>query len=86
MPGRHRTARHTGTDSSLVAAALARPVRVVAVEGRRHLVHRLAAIGVVPGSEVIVLRRRGPMLVAAGGARIVMNRQTARAVRVEELP
>ena len=58
-------------------------VTVVGVSGQRRLVHRLAALGVVPGAVLTVVRPKGPALVAVGGARIAIGRTAARAIEVE---
>lgn len=48
-------------------------VAVVRVEGGRRAVQRLAAIGVVPGAELTVMRPRGPALVRLGQTRIALG-------------
>lgn len=58
-------------------------VRVLRVLGGRPLVHRLAALGVVPGAELIVVRPRNPALIAIGGARLAVGHSAAQAVEVE---
>ena len=58
-------------------------VRVVRVHGGRRLVHRLTALGIVPGSLITVARPRGPAIISTGGARIDVGRQAAEAVEVE---
>jgi ferrous iron transport protein A len=60
-------------------------VRVVRVRGGRGLVHRLAAVGLVPGCELTVTRSRAPAIVSMGGARIAVGRHAAMAVEVEEV-
>lgn len=60
-------------------------VRVVRVSGGRRLVHRLAALGVVPGAELRVVRPRSPALVSIGGGRVAIGRNAARNVVVEEV-
>jgi Fe2+ transport system protein FeoA len=61
-------------------------VRVVRVTGGPRLVHRLAAVGVVPGSLLTVVRARGPAVIALDGARVAVGRRAAMAIEVEELP
>ena len=58
-------------------------VKVVGVSGQRRLVHRLAALGVVPGAVLTVVRPKGPALVTVGGARIAIGHTAARAIEVE---
>jgi ferrous iron transport protein A len=58
-------------------------VRVVGVSGGRRLVHRLAALGVVPGVVLTVVRPSGPALIMVGGARIAVGRTAAQAIEVE---
>ena len=60
-------------------------VAVVGGDGSRRLVQRLAALGVVPGAELTVVRPRGPALVVLGGARIAIGRTAIPAVRVREV-
>ncbi len=64
-------------------AARAARVRVVGVSGGRRLVHRLAALGVVPGVVLTVVRPSGPALIMVGGARIAVGRPAAEAIEVE---
>lgn len=61
-----------------------RRVRIVSIRGGRRLTHRLAALGLVPGSVVTVSRSRGPAIVAVGGARIAVGRGAAAAIEVRE--
>ena len=58
-------------------------VRVVGVSGQRRLVHRLAALGVVPGAALTIVRPKGPALVMVGGARIAIGSTAAHAIEVE---
>ena len=58
-------------------------VRVVSVHGGRRLVHRLAALGIVPGSLVTVKRSRGPSILALNGTRLAVGRHAAMAIEVE---
>ncbi len=62
-----------------------RRVQVTDVSGSRRLTQRLAALGVVPGAELTVIRPRGPALVLLGGARIAIGRGALPAVRVREI-
>jgi Fe2+ transport system protein FeoA len=61
-----------------------RRVRLVAVEAGHGLQGRLAAVGLVPGVEIEVLRNsmHGPFLVAVKGSRIVLGRGMARKIMV----
>ena len=58
-------------------------VRVLRVSGRPRLVQRLAALGVVPGVVVTVLKAHSPSIVAMGGARIAIGESAAESVEVE---
>jgi Fe2+ transport system protein FeoA len=55
----------------------------VKIHGGRGLVHRLAALGLVPGSLITVTRSRGPAILSLGGARIAICRKAAQAVEIE---
>ena len=66
-------------------AARSERVRVVGVSGGRRLVHRLAALGVVPGVVLTVVRPSGPALIMVGGARIAVGRAAAQAIEVESV-
>ena len=60
-------------------------VRITDVSGARKLVHRLAALGVVPGAEITVMRPGSPSLISIGGAKIAIGEDAARLIRVEEI-
>jgi ferrous iron transport protein A len=88
---RHRVRRH-GLGRHDHAAALTlesvrngRTVRIVRVTGGRRLVHRLATLGLVPGSVVTVVRNRGPAIVSVRGTRMVVGRGAAEAIEWEEV-
>lgn len=68
---------------TLAAAQRHDVVRVLNVSGRPRLVQRLAALGVVPGASMTVLKARGPAVVSLGGARIAVGRSAARSVEIE---
>ena len=57
-------------------------VDVVAVEGGRRLVQRLASLGIVPGARLTVIRPRRPTLVRVGAARIAIGHTTIPAVHI----
>jgi len=59
-------------------------VRLVRVGGGPRLVHRLAALGMVPGAVVTVTRAHGPAVLALHGTRIAVGRRAARLIEVEE--
>ena len=61
-------------------------VRIVGVSGDRRLVHRLTALGLVPGARVTVIRPCGPGLVSINGTRVALDRIAAGALAVEEGP
>ena len=83
--GRAHRATRVAPDGALTLDEVGRGgrVRVVRVRGGRALVHRLAALGLVPGSSVTVVRARGPAIVSVLGARIAVGRRAAMAVEVE---
>ena len=58
-------------------------VRVLQVSGRPRLMQRLAAIGVVPGVTLLVVKPHGPAIVSLGGARIAIGRSAAQSVEIE---
>ena len=58
-------------------------VRVVRVAGRPRLIQRLAALGVVPGVCLTVVKPHGPAIVSLGGARIAIGRGAAQSVEIE---
>ena len=57
------------------------------VDGGRGILSRLAALGLVVGSDIEVLQNSqdGPMLVRAHNTRVALGRNEARKVVVEEL-
>lgn len=61
-------------------------VRVLRVSGRPRLIQRLAALGVVPGAVLTVLKPHGPAVVSLGGARIALGKNAAGHVEVEAAP
>jgi len=77
---RGRCPRRGGT---LAEAHRHQRVRVTRISGGRRLVHRLAALGIVPGAVVKVTRPRGPALIGIGNTRIAIGRGAARAIEVE---
>lgn len=58
-------------------------VKVLRVNGGHRLIHRLAALGVVPGVELTVLQSTSPSIVSIGGARIAIGRGAADSVEIE---
>jgi ferrous iron transport protein A len=68
----------------LTAVEGGRRVRLVAVEGGSGLRGRLAAMGLLPGVEIEVLRQsaHGPFLIGVRGGRILLGRGMARKVTV----
>lgn len=68
---------------TLAAAERHSRVRVVRVSGQPRLIQRLAALGVVPGVMMTVLKPHGPTLVSIGGARIAIGRAAAKHVEIE---
>ena len=59
---------------------------VVRIEGGHALAHRLTAMGVRPGTILTVVRGRGPMIVEAGGQRLVLGRGMLDRILVEPYP
>jgi len=60
-----------------------RQVRLRTVEGGHGLTARLAALGLVPGVDVVVLRNAGgPFLLAVKGSRIAIGRGMANRILV----
>jgi Fe2+ transport system protein A len=59
-------------------------VRLVAVDAGHGLRGRLAAMGIVPGVEIEVLRNsgHGPFLIAVKGSRIMLGRGMAQKIVV----
>ena len=58
-------------------------VRVLQVSGRPRLIQRLAALGVVPGVLLTVLKPHSPAIVSLGGARIAIGHAAANSVEIE---
>jgi Fe2+ transport system protein FeoA len=63
-------------------------VRIVGIEGGRGAAGRLGTLGLIPGTAVSVLSRRGngPVLVALRRSRLAIGHGLARRVRVEPVP
>jgi ferrous iron transport protein A len=68
----------------LTAARAGAPLKLVAVEGGRGFVQRLASMGLVPGSPLKLLRANGggPVLLDVRGTRIAVGRGMAARIRV----
>lgn len=60
-------------------------VRVVGIRSGPKNVHRLASLGIVPGAQLTVLRRRGVLIIGIGDGRIALGQDAAAAVTVEAL-
>lgn len=58
-------------------------VRVVRVSGRTRLIQRLAALGIVPGVLLTVIKPHAPAIVSMGGARIAIGKGVAQSVEIE---
>jgi len=92
-PARRRCCRHGICDRhrrfngglTIDAVSPGDRVRVTRVHGGRRLVHRLASLGIVPGSLITVTRPTGPSIITMGGARIAVGPQAAAAVEVEDV-
>ncbi|MCK9275849.1 MAG: ferrous iron transport protein A [Syntrophales bacterium] len=59
-------------------------VRLVSVEAGRDLKSRLAAMGLIPGAEIDVLRNanHGPFIISVLGSRIMLGRGMAMKIMV----
>jgi Fe2+ transport system protein FeoA len=68
---------------TLDAAKRNSKVRVLQIAGRPRLMQRLAALGVVPGVTLLVVKPHGPAIVSLGGARIAIGRSAAKEVEIE---
>ncbi len=91
-----RTPGHRGTATRIAAAGEIKKhtplsdvlsghlVRLVSVDAGRNLQGRLAAMGLVPGTEVEVVRnsRHGPFLLTINGSRIMLGRGMAHKIQV----
>ena len=69
----------TGSETPLSRAAAGQPLRLVSLGAGRELRTRLAALGLFPGTELSLARasRRGPVVVAVKGTRLVLGRSMA---------
>ena len=85
MLPRRATSAEPPAENRLTLASARRhaTVRVVRVSGRPRLIQRLAALGVVPGVSMTVLKPHGPALISVGGARIAVGRSAAKSVEIE---
>lgn len=85
MLPRKATSNEAPADDRLTLAEAERhsKVRVTRVSGQPRLIQRLAALGVVPGVLLTVLRPHGPAMVSMGGARIAIGKGAARSVEIE---
>jgi len=85
MLPRRAVAPVTPADDRMTLATTARNdrVRVLRVTGRPRLIQRLAALGVVPGVILTVLKPHGPAIVSMGGARIAIGESAADSVEIE---
>ncbi len=75
--------RPHGTPLTLAAADRDSRVRVLQISGRPRFIQRLAALGVVPGVLLKVVKPHGPAIVSLGGARIVIGLNAAKSVEIE---
>ena len=60
-------------------------VRFVAVRASQELKRRLAALGLIPGSQLRVISHslKGPFIISIKGSRIMLGRGTAQKIMVE---
>ena len=75
--------RSSETGTTLAAARRGSTVRVTRISGRPHLIQRLAALGVVPGVLLTVIKPDGPAIVSLGGARIAVGRNAADSIEID---
>ncbi len=70
---------------SLLSVPAGQQVRVVRIDGGRAMRSRLAAMGLVRGAEVEVVRNsgHGPFIVSVKGSRIILGKGMASRVYVE---
>ena len=83
MLPRNAIASRDGQQRTLDMAERDSQVRVLRVSGRPRLIQRLAAIGVVPGVVLTVVKCRAPSIVSLGGARIAVGKSAAQSVEIE---
>lgn len=74
--------RHGG-GFTLASVGRNEEVRVARISGRPRLIQRLAALGVVPGVSLTVVKPDGPAIISLGGARIAIGQSAARAIEIE---
>ena len=83
LPRSHVQERGVNGRTTLDRANRNDKVRVLRVSGRPALIQRLAALGVVPGVTLTVLKPNNPSIVAMGGARIAIGEIAAESVEIE---
>jgi ferrous iron transport protein A len=67
----------------LSAAPRNSKVCVLRIAGRMRLIQRLAALGVVPGVMLTVLKPERPTIVSLSGARVAIGQSAADSIQVE---
>ena len=81
---------HKGVNSTMPLAMLLPGCRakVVALCDGREFKRRLASMGILPGTEVVLLRCRaaGPVIVEVRGSQFILGRGTAQRILVERSP
>lgn len=79
---------HTGqpTTRPLSQVQPGRDVKLVAIEGGRHVQARLAALGLLPGTTFTVLRNatHGPFIIAVKQSRVMLGRGLAQRIMVSD--
>ncbi len=72
------------TEATLDELDAGRTGRVRDVRGGAHVVTRLAALGFVPGTPVLMVQNfgRGPVIVEVRGTRVALGRREARRVHL----
>ena len=72
--------------TSLAAVPVGKKVRIVSLTGGRGMCARLTSMGLVPGSEIEVIRRGapGPFIATAGNCRLAIGTGMAQKIMVSE--
>lgn len=73
---------------SLVMLPPGRRAKVTALNGGREFKQRLSSMGILPGTELLLLRRgaTGPVIVEVRGSQFILGRGMAQRVMVKNVP
>ncbi|MBF0407860.1 MAG: ferrous iron transport protein A [Candidatus Riflebacteria bacterium] len=68
----------------LTVVEAGKKVRIISVMGNHGIQGRLAAMGMIPGTEIEVLRKtnHGPLIIDVKGSRLMLGHSTALSVMV----